>query len=162
MTLFGQLIDLGALFTGLSVIVSALGIIASQTYDRRKRRRAAHVRSLETALTTLLVVLERGFDLRERIKWGAALNTSMPSKEIVEFSFQLNNKTELLQVGPFSASATKDQMDKLLRLKEFSGKWARSFSKHLNEGAPLMPLDDLLEEVKAQIHEISLSVRANA
>jgi hypothetical protein len=79
MTLLGHSFEIQQIFTGLSVIVSALGIIANQFFDRYKRYRVVRAQALDSATRSLLDVLEQMIQVREHIGWADATGDSLPS-----------------------------------------------------------------------------------
>jgi hypothetical protein len=60
MIYLNETVSVGDLFTGLSVLVSAVGIAFSQEHDRRQRRREARATALEIALQSIANIFENG------------------------------------------------------------------------------------------------------
>lgn len=160
--------------TGFSVLVSAFGIILSMQYDRRKLENAARVTVLDNAMRSLLSALKKGVTLRERIQWAAAEETSLSSKEIVQFAFDIRNSIELLECGPFEVWARSNEKQQLSHLKAYAEEWARKFAESLSkdweaetaqasgatEDVEVPSLDQFMNEIKSEIRKLAKMIGA--
>ena len=66
--IFKTEISFGDLFTGISVIIAAIGVAATIWWDRRQRRVEIRTDALRQTIQSFLRVLEDGYELLERIE----------------------------------------------------------------------------------------------
>ncbi|WP_155992598.1 hypothetical protein [Acidocella facilis] len=147
-------VSVGDLFTGLSVLVSAGGIVFSTFQDRQKRRKEVRATVLNSTLQSLVRVFEDGLNLAEKISWQQVGEASYTAREIVDFGYKVINQIRSLRPN-YLIWATKDESNALDYLEKYIREWQTQYALSLESRKNIPDFGELLRQIEDALLGIS-------
>ena len=152
-------ISFGDLFTGLSVLVAATGIVVSEAYDRRKQRQLARANVLKATLKSLTEAFEEGLALGEKIAWQPVNIGEYTAREVVDFGYMFSNKIRSAQPN-YSVWASDEEKNSLEEMKEYIQNWQRDYAQYLESKKEIPSFNELLAKIEYTLQNISDYIRS--